>query len=127
MIRVVNFLCVGLLGLVVLANYHVSEQTRLAHVQLNSVEHRIVQEKAGVAVLETEWERVAGPARIQMLAQSKLGMSDTASLQLSALELLPHRGEDTQVASSSEIRPASVQAPEPSSGLRITPVSDTGQ
>ncbi len=122
MIRVVNFLCVGLLGLVVLANYHVSEQTRLAHVQLSSVEHRIGQEKAGVAVLETEWERVAGPARVQMLAQSKLGMSDTASLQLSALELLPRRGEDTQ---GSEIRQASVQAP--AAALNITPVSDTGQ
>jgi hypothetical protein len=126
MIRVVNFLCVGLLGLVVLANYHVSEQTRLAHVQLNSVDHRIVQEKASVAILETEWERVAGPARIQLLAQSKLGMSDTASLQLSALELLPRRGEDTQVAGS-EIRQASTQVPEQPAALKLTPVSDTGQ
>lgn len=126
MIRVVNFLCVGLLGLIVLANYRVSEQTRLAHVQLNSVEHRIAQEKASVSVLETEWERVAGPARIQKLAQSKLGMSDTASLQLSALELLPRRSEDVQVAGS-EIRPASAQVPEQSTALRVTPVSDTGQ
>lgn len=126
MIRVVNFLCVGLLGLTVLANYHVSEQTRLAHVALNSVDRKIDQEKSSMAVLETEWERVAGPARIQALAQSKLGMSDTASLQLSALSLLPRRGESTPL-SNAEIRQASVQVPEQPANPNFTRVSDTGQ
>ena len=126
MIRVVNFLCVGLLGLIVLANYHVSEQTRLARVELNSVDHKIQQEKSSMAVLQTEWERVAGPARIQMLAQSKLGMSDTASLQLSALNLLPRRGESNPLANA-EIRQASVQVSEQPSSPSLTPVSDTRQ
>ena len=126
MIRVVNFLCVGLLGLTVLANYHVSEQTRLAHVALNSVDRKIDQERSSMAVLETEWERVAGPARIQALAQSKLGMSDTASLQLSALSLLPRRGESTPL-SNAEIRQASVQVPEQPANPNFTRVSDTGQ
>jgi cell division protein FtsL len=126
MIRVVNFLCVALLGLAILGNYRVSEQTRLARVILDQVDHRIAQEKANVTVLEAEWERVAGPARIQMLAQSKLGMSDGASVQLSALELLPRRGEDSTLGGS-EVRQASAQIAEPSSGLSITPVSDTRQ
>ena len=62
MIRVVNFLCVGLLALTVLANYHVSEQTRVARVELGSVDRKIQQDKSSLSVLETEWERVAGPA-----------------------------------------------------------------
>ena len=126
MIRVVNFLCVGLLGLTVLANYHVSEQTRVARVELGSVDRKIEQDKSNLAILQTEWERVAGPARIQMLAQSKLGMSDSASLQLSALTLLPRRGESNPL-SSAEIRQASVQAPEQPIISNLTPVSDTRQ
>jgi cell division protein FtsL len=126
MIRLVNFLCVGLLGLTVLANYHVSEQTRVARVELGSVDRKIQQDKSSLSVLETEWERVAGPARIQMLAQSKLGMSDSASLQLSALTLLPRRGESNPL-SSAEIRQASVQVPEQPSVPNLTPVSDTRQ
>lgn len=126
MIRVVNFLCVALLGLTVLANYHVSEQTRVARVELGSVDRKIEQDKSNLAILQTEWERVAGPARIQMLAQSKLGMSDSASLQLSALTLLPRRGESNPLASA-EIRQASVQVPEQPSVPNLTPVSDTRQ
>jgi hypothetical protein len=126
LIRVVNFLCVALVGLVILANYRVSEQTRLARVQLGMVDHRIVQERASVTVLEAEWERVAGPARIQMLAQSRLGMSDGASVQLSALELLPRRGEEAPLGGS-EIQKASAQVPDQPVALNLTPVSDTGQ
>jgi len=126
MIRVVNFLCVGLLALTVLANYHVSEQTRVARVALGSVDRKIEHDKSSMAILETEWERVAGPARIQMLAQSKLGMSDSASLQLSALTLLPRRGESNPLTSA-EIRQASVQVPEQPSVSNLTPVSDTRQ
>jgi cell division protein FtsL len=125
LIRVANFLCVALLGLVVLANYHVSEKTRLARVELDSVEHKIALEKTNMAVLQAEWQKVADPARIQMLAQSRLGMGDTASLQLSSLELLPHRGDEAPVGGS-EVRQASVQVPE-SQTASLTPVSDTRQ
>lgn len=126
MIRLVNFLCVALLGLVILANYHVSEQTRLARVELNGVDRKISEEKSAVTVLQAEWQHVAGPARIQMLAQSKLGMSDTASLQLSSLELLPRRGDEAPLGQS-EIRQASAQVPEQSPTLSATPVSAIGQ
>ena len=126
LIRVVNFLCVGLLGLVILANYHVSERTRLARVELGSVDRQITQEKSNITVLQAEWEHVADPARIQMLAQTKLGMSDTASLQLSSLELLPHRGEDVPVGGA-EVHQASAHLPEPVQPPVLTPVADTRQ
>ncbi len=38
MIRVLNFFCVALMGLSILALYHVSEKTRVARVELNQVD-----------------------------------------------------------------------------------------
>ena len=113
MIRVVNFLCVALMGLSILALYHVSEQTRVARVELKMVQSRIADEKATTAVLQTEWERVANLTRIQHLAETRLGMGDTASLQLSSLELLPRRGDDSAPLGNSPVRQASAQIPVP--------------
>jgi cell division protein FtsL len=107
MIRVLNFFCVAAMGLTILALYHVSEQTRVAHAQLDRVEHRIADERTEMSVLQTEWVQVASPERIQRLAVSSLGMSDAATVQLSSLELLPRRG-DTALG---EVRDASAQAP----------------
>jgi cell division protein FtsL len=110
MVRILNFLCVALMGLSILGLYHVSEEARVARVKLNRVESSIAQERATTSVLQAEWERVAGPARIQSLAQARLGMADNASVQLSALELLPRRGDD---ATESDVKQASAQAPQP--------------
>lgn len=107
MVRVINFFCVALIGLTVLGLYHVSEKTRVASVELQRTARETAHEKATISVLETEWARVAGPARIQALAESKLGMTATASVQLSSLEALPQRGEEQTVTSN--IREASVQ------------------
>ena len=71
MIRVLNFFCVALMGLSILALYHVSEQTRVA--QMRAGPRSIARSRDNarhIGVLQTEWERVAGPARIQELAQS---------------------------------------------------------
>ncbi len=114
MIRVVNFFCVALMGFAVLALYHVSEKTRVARVELGIVQHQIVQEKTTTAVLQTEWERVANLQRIQRLAENRLGMGDTASLQLSSLELLPRRGDDSAPLGNSPVAQASVEVPSPS-------------
>jgi hypothetical protein len=113
MIRVVNFFCVALMGLSILALYHVSEQTRVARVEVRQVEGNIAGEKATTAVLQAEWERVANLTRIQHLAETRLGMGDTASLQLSSLELLPRRGEDSAPLGNSPVRQASAQVPVP--------------
>ena len=59
MVRILNFFCVALMGLSILALYHVSEKTRVAHMQLNQVNARIAQERNAVGVLETEWQHVA--------------------------------------------------------------------
>ena len=69
MVRVLNFFCVALMGLSILALYHVSEKTRVAQMQLDQVNRQIADEHGAIGVLQTEWERVAGPARIQQLAE----------------------------------------------------------
>jgi hypothetical protein len=60
-------------------------------------------------VLQAEWQRVANPARIQRLAQSTLGMSDTPVMELSSFEMLPRRGENPMDANP--VQNASVTVP----------------
>jgi cell division protein FtsL len=114
MIRVLNFLCVALMGLSILALYHVSEKTRVTHMQLERVNRTISDNRAAIGVLETEWEHVAGPARIQQLAESRLGMTDTTSVQLASFDLLPRRGQDTAPLNNTPLRNASIQLAAPS-------------
>jgi cell division protein FtsL len=109
MIRVLNFFCVGLMGLACLALYHVSESTRIARVDLAKVERNIASERDQMKVLQAEWERVAGPTRIQRLAESKLGMEDKTVVQLSSFTALPRRGEENP--GNTPVQNASVEAP----------------
>ncbi len=52
-------------------------------------------------------------------------MGDTASLQLSSLELLPRRGDDSAPLGGSPVKQASAQVPVPTpSPADITPVAD---
>ena len=116
MVRILNFFCVALMGLSILALYHVSEKTRVAHMQLNQVNARIAREHGAIGVLETEWQHVASPERIQQLAQSRLGMADDASAQLSSFDQLPRRGagEDggpNAPLNNTPVHNASVQVP----------------
>jgi cell division protein FtsL len=92
MIRVLNFFCVALMGLSILALYHVSERTRVTQMSLTKVNHQIREARGTIGVLQAEWARVAGPGRIQELAQ-RHGMSDATSAQLASFDLLPRRGE----------------------------------
>ncbi len=112
MVRVFNTFCVALMGLAILALYHVSERTRVTSVELGNVNAQIAREQASMSVLETEWERVAGPAKIQALAQSDLGLSGAPTAQLSSFEALPRRGDDAPL-SDTPIRQANVQVPAP--------------
>ena len=111
MIRVLNFFCLALMGLSILGLYHISEKTRIARMELNRVDHQIRDVRGNIAVLQTEWARVAGPARIQQLAQAD-GMSDTASVQLSSFQQLPRRGEAP--LNNSPLRNANALAPQSS-------------
>ena len=116
MVRILNTFCVALMGLSILALYHVSEQTRVARVDLNQVKRQIVRERATMSVLEAEWEHVAGPERIQQLAAIHLGLTGTPAVQLSSFDLLPRRGDAP--LENTTITQASVQTPvgEPISG-----------
>ncbi|MDE2112714.1 MAG: hypothetical protein KGJ79_16355 [Alphaproteobacteria bacterium] len=124
MIRVLNFFCVAAMGLTILALYHVSERTRIARVELSQVEHRIADARTKTSVLQTEWVRVANPARIQQLAEASLGMSDTATLQLSSLELLPRRGGAP--LGGAQMRDASAQVPAPAPAQFVKIAAHTG-
>ena len=115
MVRILNFFCVALMGFSILALYHVSEKTRVAHVQLSQVTTQIAKEKAHIGVLETEWQHVASPERVQQLAQAKLGMADTSSMQLSSFEQLPRRGADPAPLNNLPVHNASAQIPAPTS------------
>ncbi|HWU26530.1 MAG TPA: hypothetical protein VN154_09030 [Rhizomicrobium sp.] len=101
MIRLLNFFCFAVTAFACLALYHISEETRVARVELRSVERQIADQDEAMRVLEADWERVADPARIQRLAQSKLGVDDQP-VALASLELLPRRDkqEDLQQANA---------------------------
>jgi hypothetical protein len=59
-----------------------------------------------------------------MLAQSSLGLDNTATVQLSSLELLPRRGDDAAPLSASPVRRASVQIPVQSGSIQQIAVHD---
>jgi cell division protein FtsL len=107
--RVLNFFFVGLAALSCLALYRVSENTRVANMELRAVNHQIVQEHSSMNVLQAEWQRVANPGRIQKLAQAYLNMNDTPVMELSSFEMLPRRGENPMDANP--VQNASVTMP----------------
>jgi cell division protein FtsL len=124
MVRVLNFFCVALMGLSILALYHVSEKARVAHMQVNQATRQIAQERAHISVLQTEWQHVASPERIQQLAESRLNMTDSASAQLSSFDQLPRRGADAPAPGNTSVHNASAQVPVTSAPAAI-PVSQT--
>ena len=48
MVRILNFVCVALMGFTILALYHVSEKTRVAHMELGKVNAGIAQERSTI-------------------------------------------------------------------------------
>ncbi|HEY0105826.1 MAG TPA: hypothetical protein VGB91_07050 [Rhizomicrobium sp.] len=110
MVRILNTLCVALMGLSILALYHVSERARVATVELSNVNAEIAREQATMSVLQTEWEHVAGPERVQALAASRLGLTGAPAVQLSSFEALPRRGDGVPLTDT-PIRQASAQLP----------------
>jgi cell division protein FtsL len=127
MIRILNFLLVALTGFSCLALYHVSERTRVARVELSHVNREIRQERGLNSVLEAEWAKVADPSRIQQLAQAKLGLDDTTSVQLASLDMLPRRGENAARLSNSRLRKANAVVPaKPAAAAAISAAARTG-
>jgi hypothetical protein len=123
MVRILNFFCVALMGLSILALYHVSERARVAHMELVRTERGIAKQRSAIDVLETEWQHVASPGRIQQLAEARLGMSDMASVQLSSFEQLPRRGE---ALTASPVRNASARIAAGHPAPAAIPISATG-
>ena len=109
MVRMLNFICIALIALTVLALYQVSEKTRVTQMELSRAERSLAEQRRAIAVLETEWQHVAAPGRVQRFAGA-LGMNDAASVQLSAFDQLPRRGEDAPL-NGSPVRQANAQMP----------------
>jgi hypothetical protein len=112
MVRILNFACFVIAALCCLALYHVSEDTRVTRIKLESVEKWIVVDDAAMKVLQADWERETEPSHIQELAQTRLGLSDTPTVALASFDGLPRRGEAaaTAAAASSPVVAASVVA-----------------
>jgi cell division protein FtsL len=118
MVRILNFFLLGVAGLLCFALNHIAEKTRLADLELVSVHRQIASEAQAAKVLQADWQSVAEPSRIQRLAQSHLGLSDTPTLELSSLTLLPRRGE-AEPGSENPLRAASMVAPAPNPDLHF--------
>jgi hypothetical protein len=108
MVRMLNIVCAILITFTVLGLYQISEKTRVTQMELGKTTRQIVQQRRAIAVLETEWQHVAAPDRVQHFAGLQ-GMNDAASVQLSAFDQLPHRGEEP--LNGSPLRNASAEAP----------------
>jgi len=104
-----NFVCVALMGLAILGLYHVSEKTRVAHMELNKTNRQIAAERNALAVLGAEWSHVAASERVQRLAAAH-GMNDAASAQLSSFDQMPRRAEEAPL-NNSPMRNASAEMP----------------
>lgn len=109
MVRILNTTCAALIALTVLALYQVSEKARVTKMDLVRTERSISEQRRAIAVLETEWQHVAAPGRVQRFAGA-LGMKDSASVQLSAFDQLPRRGEDAPL-NGSPVRQANALIP----------------
>jgi cell division protein FtsL len=111
MIRLLNFSCFAVTALACLALYHVSEQTRVARVELHTVQVQIADQQEAMKVLQADWQRASDPARIQQLAAEKLGIGDAPAATLTSLELLPRRGETKDIEQASVDAPARAHDP----------------
>jgi len=118
LVRILNTFFLAAAGLSCLALYHVSEQTRVERVKLASVERQIVDEKSSMSVLQAEWQRVANPERIQHLAETRLGMDDTPTVELSSFEMLPRRGEESPL-NADPVQNASLIAPSRDTNMHL--------
>lgn len=105
MIRVINFFCFALSALACLALYQVSEQTRVARLQLVSVHRHIADERQLAETLQAEWARVSAPAQIGRASDVSTTDDDKPAIVLASTSLLPHRGDN--VVADAEVRSAS--------------------
>jgi hypothetical protein len=112
MIRVINFFCFALSALACLALYQVSEQTRVARLQLVSIHRHIAEERQLAETLQAEWARVSAPAQIGHASEVSTTDDDRPAIVLASTSLLPRRGDN--VVADAELRSASavVAAPD---------------
>ncbi len=112
MIRVLNFFCVALVGLSCLALYHVSEQTRVARMQLSQVNRQIAQDtQHHQRAAKPNGSRSPIPPASSNWRSRNWALTMPRSVQLASFELLPRRGEDTAPLNNSPVRNANAVMP----------------
>ena len=112
MVRILNFFCVALMGLTILALYHVSEKTRVAHMELARSMARSPRSRAHTACWKPNGSMSPRPSASSNWRRQRLGMADTASVQLSSFEQLPRRGDDPAPLNNTPLHNASAQVPQ---------------
>lgn len=96
-VRILYFACFALLATATLALYQTSERTRIAKLALARTEQNLLDEQLKRGALQARYEHLASPDRVQVLAETSLGMSDTATVRLASLTMLPRRGSDEAI------------------------------
>lgn len=100
-IRILYFACFALLVSATLALYQTSERTRTVTFALARAERDIASEQIKRGALQANYERLARPDRVQRVAEEELGMTDSATVQLASLSMLPRRGEEDRIRQAS--------------------------
>ncbi len=119
MIRILNFAFVAITSLVCLGVYRTAEGARVDQGELRSTRAAIAREQNALTVLGAEWARVTQPARIQVLTERHLDLSDKPAVALSSLTQLPPKNQP--LVPEGEIRAAKAVVPQNGTAVRPTP------
>ena len=98
MIRITTLLWVALLVLAGGTVMHVSYQVRHVQKHLNELARDTRQEQDAIRILSAEWDTLNDPRRIDALAKRHLALESTPIARVVALEAIPLKLSDEQVA-----------------------------
>jgi cell division protein FtsL len=116
MIRITTLLWVALLVVAGGTVMHVSYQVRHVEKHLSELARDTRQEQDAIRILGAEWDTLNDPQRIDALAKRHLALEPTPIARVVALEAIPLKLSDAQLAKlsvSSAAKPAKGQAPAP--------------
>ena len=98
MIRITTLLWVALLVVAGGTVMHVSYQVRHVQKHLSELARNTVQEQDAIRILSAEWDTLNDPQRIDALAKRHLALQSTPIARVVALEAIPLKMSDEQIA-----------------------------
>jgi hypothetical protein len=90
-LRVLNFVVIGLLVLAAVDVYHIKFDSTVQAEHLAKLRTDVRRERDKIAMLRAEWGELDNPARIEPLAKRFLKLRPVAPTQFDALDHLPAR------------------------------------